>query len=131
MSNAPDRLDELDIEPMYDRIIVERDEAKEVTGGGLLIPTVAKQNSLVGTVVSVGEGRVSETGDVVPLSIKKGARILFGLNAGTEIEHNGNTYLLMAEHEILAVLKGADGGGGRASRRKLLLEGEGRDSEEE
>lgn len=95
----------IDIEPLYDRIIVERIEAEETTKGGIIIPDAAQAKPLEGYVVATGSGRVSDVGEVVPLRVKPGMRVLFGLNAGTEIKHDNQTFLLLAEHEVLAILR--------------------------
>lgn len=93
------------IQPLYDKILVIRDDSKDKTEGGLLIPENAKEKSLTGIVNAVGEGRVSEDGFLTPLRIKEGDKVLFGKYAGTEVVYDDVTYVLMSEHEVLAVIK--------------------------
>ena len=98
-----DRANPIGIEPLYDRILVKRIEAEERTKGGLYIPDNAKEKQLEGIVIEVGEGRfVPATGGMADLRIRPGDRVLFGKYSGTEVEHQGQEYLLIAEQEILA-----------------------------
>jgi chaperonin GroES len=90
--------------PLYDRVLVERLETEEKTVGGIIIPETAKEKPMEGLVISVGPGTKSEkTGDLVPLQVKSGDRILFGKWSGTEIKLDGKDYLVMKESDIMGI----------------------------
>jgi len=92
--------------PLGDRLLVERLEAEEKTAGGIVLPDAAKEKPIQGKVVEVGEGRRNDDGELVPMQVKKGDRILFGKYAGTEVKLDGDEYLIMKEDDVLAILKG-------------------------
>jgi chaperonin GroES len=92
------------LKPLRDKVVVERSEAEEKTAGGIVLPDTAKDKPKQGTVVAVGPGRVLDNGEVKPLEVKKGDRVLFGGFAGTEVKLDGKEYLVMNENEILAVI---------------------------
>ena len=92
------------IEPLGDKVVVERLEPEEVTSGGIVLPDSAKEKPQEGKVVAVGIGRQTESGEVVRMSVKKGDRILFTSYAGTEVTVEGKEYLVMPEEDILAVV---------------------------
>jgi chaperonin GroES len=99
--------------PLHDRILVRRVEEAETTRGGLIIPDSAKDKPQEGEVISVGKGKVNEKGEVFPLAVKEGDRILFGKYAGTEIKIDGEEFLIMREEEVLGTLTGTDKGAKR------------------
>jgi chaperonin GroES len=92
------------LKPLRDKVVVERSEAEERTAGGIVLPDTAKDKPKQGTVVAVGPGRLLDNGEVKPLEVKKGDRVLFGGFAGTEVKLNGKEYLILSENEILAVV---------------------------
>lgn len=93
--------------PLHDKLLVRRDTAQDRTESGLYLPEKAKETPKLGTVIAVGTGTLNtETGHLVPLTVKKGDRVLFTSYAGTEIKLNGDEYLVMSEDEILAVIEG-------------------------
>ncbi len=91
------------IAPLFNNMIVQRDEAGGKTEGGIIIPDTAKEKPKRGTVVKAGFGRFQD-GKFVETTVKSGDRILFNAYAGTEVEIDGKTYLIMPDTEILAVL---------------------------
>lgn len=93
------------IRPLHDRILVKRIEEKEVTKGGIIIPDSAKEKPVEGRIVAAGKGKVNENGDVKPLEVKEGDRILFGKYAGTEIKIEGDEFLMMREDDVLGVIE--------------------------
>lgn len=93
------------LRPLRDKVVLERAEAEEKTAGGIVLPDTAKDKPKQGTIVAVGAGRVLENGEVKPLEVKKGDRVLFGGFAGSEVKYNGKEYLVLSESEILAVLE--------------------------
>jgi chaperonin GroES len=92
------------IKPLNDRIVVKRLEAEAKTAGGIVLPDSAKEKPKAGKVLSVGEGRLLESGERATMSIKKGDQVLFTSYAGTEITVDGDDVLIMNESDILAVV---------------------------
>ncbi|MGA2143793.1 MAG: co-chaperone GroES [Bryobacteraceae bacterium] len=92
------------IRPLYDRIVVKRLEQKEQMQGGLYIPDTAKEKPQEGEVVAVGKGKRLENGNLVPLDVQAGDRILFGKYSGSDIKLDGEEYLIMREDEVLGIL---------------------------
>lgn len=95
----------LSIRPLGEKIIVKRLEAEEKTSGGIVLPDSAKEKPKQGTVLSVGQGRLLDSGKRQAPSVKEGDRVLFTTYGGTEIKVNGETMLIMDETDILAVLE--------------------------
>ncbi len=94
------------IRPLNDRVLVKRLEEEEKTKGGIIIPDTAKEKPIQGEVIAVGKGKIMENGDVKPLDVKEGDRVLFGKYAGTEVKIDGEEYLIMREDDILGVIEG-------------------------
>lgn len=90
------------ITPLGDRILVKRLEAEEKTKGGIILPETAKEKPQEGKVEAVGTGKINDDGKVIPLTLKKGDRIIFTSYAGTEVKSAGEDYLLMREDDVLA-----------------------------
>ena len=90
------------IRPLDDRILVEPLEAEEKTAGGILLPDTAKEKPQRGKVVAAGPGKLRDSGDRIPLSVKLGDEVLFGRYAGSEIKEGGKEYKVMRESDILA-----------------------------
>ncbi len=95
----------LNLRPLGEKVILQRVEADDKTAGGIVLPDTAKEKPKRGKVLAVGEGRLLETGERQPLTVKKGDQVLFSSYAGTEIKINGEEYLIMDESDILAVLE--------------------------
>ena len=94
------------LKPIYDKIVVKRMEEKEQkTASGIIIPDTAKETPQVGEVVAVGDGKVLSNGNVQALKVKAGDKVLFNKYAGTEIELDGDKYLVMSEDEVLAIIE--------------------------
>jgi len=93
--------------PLHDRILIKRIEEKETVRGGIIIPDSAKEKPQEAEVVAVGTGKKNDKGEVTPLDLKAGERVLFGKYSGTEIKLDGEDYLIVREEEILGVLEGA------------------------
>jgi chaperonin GroES len=92
------------IRPLHDRVLVERVDEEQTTAGGIIIPDTAKEKPQEGLVVAVGKGKVNEDGSVTALDVKKGDRILFGKYGGSEVNLDGNEYVILREDDILAVV---------------------------
>ena len=96
----------VNLTPLHDRVIVKRIEEKETVKGGIIIPDSAKEKPQEGEVIAVGSGK-REKGEVIPLDVKPGDRVLFGKYSGTEIKIEDQELLILREDEILAKLSGA------------------------
>jgi chaperonin GroES len=94
----------MNFRPLHDRVLVRRVEAEEKTAGGIIIPDTAKEKPQEGEVVSVGTGARNEAGEVHPLEVKAGDKILFGKWSGTEVRVNGEDLLIMKESDILGIV---------------------------
>lgn len=98
---------DLGVRPLHDRILVRQMAEQEKTAGGLFIPDTAKEKPQRGEVVAVGGGRVTEDGKVLPLEVKVGDKILFRkfAGSGSEIKLQGEDFLMMTEHDVLAIIQ--------------------------
>jgi len=92
------------IRPLYDRIVVKRQEEREIKKGGIIIPDTAKEKPQEGKVIAVGTGRVTDAGKKVPLDVKAGDKILFGKYSGSEVKLDDEEYLIMKEDDVLAII---------------------------
>jgi chaperonin GroES len=95
---------DVDFIPLHDRILVRRVQEQETTKAGLIIPDTAKEKPQEGEVLATGGGKIKEDGKVVPMSVKKGDRILFGRYAGTDTVIDGEDFVIMREEEVLGIL---------------------------
>ena len=93
--------------PLHDRVLVRRVTADEKTVGGIIIPDTAKEKPQEGEVIAVGSGTLNDKGELRPLDVKAGDRILFGKWSGTEVKLNGEELLIMKETDIMGILEGA------------------------
>lgn len=92
------------IRPLADRVVVEPMEETEEMRGGLYIPDTAKEKPQQGKVIAVGPGRRSEEGEVIPVELKVGDRVLYGKYSGTEVTLDGQELLIVKESDVLAVI---------------------------
>lgn len=95
----------MNLKPIGDRLVVQRQEAGEKTKGGIILPDTAKEKPQVGKVLAVGEGKLLKDGKRQPMQVKKGDTILFTSYAGDEFTLEGNKVLLMREDDVLAVIE--------------------------
>ena len=89
--------------PLADRVIVEPESAEQTTQSGIVLPDTAQEKPQSGRVLSVGEGRVSDDGKVIPMAVKEGDVVIYAKYGGTEIKFEGSDYLIIKESDILAV----------------------------
>ncbi|NQT46567.1 MAG: co-chaperone GroES [Candidatus Omnitrophica bacterium] len=92
------------IQPLADRVLLKVLEAKETTKGGIVLPDSAKEKPQEGKIVAVGTGRIDDDGKMTPLQVKKGDTVLFGKYSGTELEVDGEEYLMVKEEDILGIV---------------------------
>jgi chaperonin GroES len=92
--------------PLHDRVVVRRLEQEEKTAGGIIIPDTAKEKPQEGEVVAVGPGARDEHGQLVPLDLRAGDRVLFGKWSGTEVKIDGEELMIMKESDVMGVIEG-------------------------
>ena len=102
--------------PLHDRVVVRRIEEEGKTAGGIIIPDSAKEKPQEGEIVAVGPGARNEKGDLVPLDVKPGDRVLFGKWSGTETKIDGEELLIMKESDIMAIIEGAAAGKAKSKK---------------
>ena len=90
--------------PLHDRIAVKRIEEDEKTQGGIIIPDTAKEKPMQGEVIAVGSGARNENGQVQPLEVKVGDKVLFGKWSGSEVKIDNDDYLIMKESDIMGII---------------------------
>ena len=93
----------MNIKPLADRVIVKPME-KETMKGGIIIPDTVKEKPQQGTIVAVGPGQISDSGERVAPEVKKGDTVLYGKYSGTEVNVDGVDYLILRESDVLAIL---------------------------
>ena len=91
------------IRPLQDRVVVKRMEEERTSAGGIVIPDSATEKPVKGKVLAVGNGKITDSGDVRALEVKVGDQILFGKYSGTELKIDGDEVLIMREEDILGV----------------------------
>jgi len=91
--------------PLHDRVVVRRIDAEEKTAGGIIIPDTAKEKPQQGEIIAAGPGGRNEAGQLIPLDVKVGDRVLFGKWSGTEVKIDGQDYLIMKESDLLGVIE--------------------------
>jgi len=96
----------MNIRPLHDRVIIKRMEEERTTPGGIVIPDSATEKPVKGEVLAVGKGKTNDSGDVKPLDVKVGDKVLFGKYSGTEVKVDGEDLLVMREDDIVAVIEG-------------------------
>ena len=105
MTQATTKKDvKVSIKPLADRVLVRALEEQEVKRGGIIIPDTAKEKPQEGEVIAVGPGRLNDKGERLPIEVNKGDRILFGKYSGSEVTVGEESYLIMRESDILAIL---------------------------
>jgi len=93
------------IQPLGDRVVVQREDAEQVTAGGIVLPDNAKDKPSRGTIISIGDGRLLDDGTRAALQVKVGERVLFSSYAGEQFKLGDEELLLMREEDILAVIE--------------------------
>jgi chaperonin GroES len=94
----------MNVKPLADRVIVKALEPEEKTAGGIIIPDNAKEKPQKGEVIAVGPGKIADSGQKMPMEVKKGDKVLYGKYSGTEVTVDAEEYLIMRESDILAVI---------------------------
>jgi chaperonin GroES len=95
----------MNIRPLHDRVLVRRMEEETMSAGGIVLPGSAKEKPNQGEIISVGHGRILESGDVRPMDVKAGDKVLFGQYSGTAVKVDGEELLMMREEDIMGVIE--------------------------
>ncbi len=93
------------IQPLGDRVVVKPLESGNKTKGGIVLPDTAKEKPQEGEIVAIGKGKMLENGEIKPLEVKVGDKILYGKYSGSEITLDEQEYLILREEDILAIIK--------------------------
>ena len=93
------------LRPLADKILVKRLEAESKTKSGIVLPDAAKEKPKRGTVLAIGDGRRSDKGEKIALTVKKGDEVIFSSYAGTEIKLDGEELMIMSEDDVLAIVE--------------------------
>jgi chaperonin GroES len=93
----------INVKPLEDRIVVRPEEGEETTPSGIVIPDTAKEKPQEGTVLAIGPGKRSDTGDLIPMDVKEGDRVIYSKYGGTEIVIDGEDLLILSARDVLAV----------------------------
>ena len=93
------------LKPLQDRVIVKQQDAEEKTASGILLPDAAKEKPTKGKVISVGAGKADDKGKVHSLSVKPGEIVWYGKYTGSDVEVNGEKFVILRESDILGVLE--------------------------
>ncbi|MXY40190.1 MAG: co-chaperone GroES [Rhodospirillaceae bacterium] len=95
----------MNFRPLHDRVLVRRLDDDEMTSGGIIIPDTAKEKPMEGEIIAAGSGAKNDKGEVTPLDVKAGDRILFGKWSGTEVKIDGEELIIMKESDILGIIE--------------------------
>ena len=94
----------MNIKPLSDRVVVQPSAAEEKTKGGIILPDTVQEKPQQGTIVAVGPGKASDSGNIVKMTVAVGDKVMYGKYSGTEITYDGENYLIMSENDILAII---------------------------
>jgi len=96
----------MNIRPLHDRVVVRRMEEERTSPGGIVLPDTATEKPIQGEIIAVGNGKITDSGQVLPLDVKVGDKVLFGKYSGTEVKLGGEEVLVMREEDIMGVIEG-------------------------
>ncbi len=94
----------MNIRPLHDRVVIKRMEEETTSAGGIVIPDTATEKPARGTILAVGNGKITDNGDLRPLDVKVGDEVLFGKYSGTELTVDGDDVIVMREDDIMGVI---------------------------
>ena len=106
MGKTKKNKDRIGVQPIYDRILLKRIDPADRARGGIIIPDTAKEKPMEAEVVAVGNGKINDDGQPIPLTVAIGDKVLVGKYAGTEIRIADEEYLVVREDEVLALVTG-------------------------
>ena len=90
--------------PLHDRVAIKPMDQEEKTLGGIIIPDTAKEKPMQGKVIAVGKGSKDKDGNIIPLDVKVGDKVLYGKWGGTEVKVNGQEFIIMKESDIMGII---------------------------
>ena len=93
------------IRPLYDRVAIKRMEEERTSAGGIVIPDTAAEKPIRGKVIAVGSGKVLDSGQIRPLTVKVGDQVLFGKYSGTEVKVEGEDIIIMREDDLMGIFE--------------------------
>jgi len=93
----------MNMRPLHDRVVIKRTEEERTTASGIVIPDSATEKPSRGEVLAIGNGKITDSGDVKALDVKVGDQVLFGKFAGTEVKIDGEELIIMREDDIMAI----------------------------
>ena len=96
----------MNIRPLHDRVVIKREEEETTSAGGIVLPGSAAEKPSRGIVKAIGKGKILENGDIRPLDVQVGDRVLFGKYSGSEVKVDDDELVVMREDEIMAVIEG-------------------------
>jgi chaperonin GroES len=102
---VPATATKVDIKPLGDRVVIESVEQAPTSAGGVILPDTAKEKPQEGIILAVGPGRKTDKGEVIPLELKVGDKVIYSKYSGSEIKLDGTEYLIISEKDVLAVVK--------------------------
>ena len=94
------------IRPLHDRVVIRRMEEERTSAGGIVIPDSATEKPAQGEIVAVGNGKITDSGEIRPLDVKAGDKVLFGKFSGNDVKVDGEELLVLREEDIMGVLEG-------------------------
>ncbi len=95
----------VDIKPLGDRVVIESVEQAPTSAGGVILPDTAKEKPQEGIILAVGPGRKTDKGELIPIELKVGDKVIYSKYSGSEIKLDGTEYLIISEKDVLAVVK--------------------------
>ncbi len=101
------------LKPLSDRIVVQTKTAEEVSQGGIILPDTAKEKPQEGEIIAVGPGKLLDSGKIVPMDVKVGDKIIYSKYGGTEVKVDGEEYVILRQDDVLAIVSGGKGKGGK------------------
>jgi len=93
------------LRPLDDGVVIKQLEAEEKTTGGIILPDTAKEKPQIGKVVAVGPGKTNDKGKLMPMSVKKSDKVIYGKYVGNDVEIDGEKYVVLKESDILAIVE--------------------------
>lgn len=105
MATATKSKQKINLQPLGDRVVVQRDQSEETTAGGIVLPDSAKDTPARGIILAVGDGRLLDDGTRAELQVKEGDHVIFSSYAGDNVTVGDDEYLLMREDDILVVIE--------------------------
>ena len=92
--------------PLHDRVLIKVLDSDEKTAGGIIIPDTAKEKPMEGEIVAVGSGARNDNGDLIPMEVKVGDRVLFGKYSGTDVSVGGEDLVIIKESDVMGIVEG-------------------------